>query len=58
MPETAAGLGYGPGFALATALLHGAGIGVGLLVQKAAQMTWLRLTGAAIALTGGVLIFA
>ena len=37
MPETAAGLAYGAGFMLATALLHGAGIGLGFLAAKAAE---------------------
>ena len=37
MPETAVGLAYGAGFMLATALLHGAGIGLGFLAAKAAE---------------------
>lgn len=37
MPETATGVAYGIGFMLATALLHGAGIGLGFLAAKAAE---------------------
>lgn len=37
MPEAAAGLTYGVGFMLATALLHGAGIGLGLVATKAIE---------------------
>ena len=32
MPETASGLAYGAGFVAATALLHAAGIGIGLAI--------------------------
>jgi urease accessory protein len=32
MPETASGLAYGVGFVVATALLHGVGIGLGLMI--------------------------
>jgi urease accessory protein len=32
MPETASGLAYGAGFMAATALLHGIGIGLGLMI--------------------------
>src|SRR6266478_9028081 len=34
MPETASGLLYGLGFAAATAMLHGLGIGIGLAVGR------------------------
>jgi len=34
MPETVSGLAYGAGFVAATALLHGVGIGLGLLVGQ------------------------
>lgn len=37
MPETAAGVAYGVGFMLATALLHGAGIGLGYVAAKMAD---------------------
>jgi urease accessory protein len=55
MPETAAGLAYGVGFALATAGLHAAGIGLGLAIGKASDTLGnrvLRATGSAIALAG------
>jgi urease accessory protein len=55
MPETAAGLTYGLGFMLATALLHLAGIGVGFLVARAGEQygeAGLRSAGACIALAG------
>ena len=58
MPQTASGLAYGLGFLGATALLHGAGIGLGLAIartqglgQRAAQFG-----GAATALIGAVLL--
>jgi urease accessory protein len=57
MPGTSAVLGYGFGFALATTLLHGAGMSVGFLARKAAQTQWVRLAGVAIALAGMFLIF-
>ena len=34
MPETSSGLAYGAGFILSTALLHGAGIGIGLMLGR------------------------
>ncbi len=34
MPETASGLAYGAGFIAATALLHGVGIGLGLMIGQ------------------------
>jgi urease accessory protein len=34
MPETASGLAYGAGFVAATALLHGVGIGFGLMIGQ------------------------
>ncbi len=34
MPETASGLAYGAGFVAATALLHGVGIGLGLMIGR------------------------
>lgn len=44
MPENAAGLAYGAGFMLATAALHAAGIGLGLLTRKAGAPV-LRMAG-------------
>jgi urease accessory protein len=58
MPETASGLAYGLGFMLATAVLHGIGVGFGLGVGRAAQPTLLRAAGGAIAATGLVLLVA
>ncbi|HCK79990.1 MAG TPA: HupE/UreJ family protein [Candidatus Competibacter sp.] len=56
--EMAAGssaLWYSLGFILATALLHGAGIGVGLVARRGAAAQILRLGGAAIAASGVLL---
>ncbi|MER9587172.1 HupE/UreJ family protein, partial [Mesorhizobium sp. M0276] len=51
IPETAGGLEYLAGFALATALLHGAGIGLALLSGQ--RFRWLvRLAGVATAAGG------
>lgn len=55
MAAEASALWYGAGFMLATALLHGAGIGVGLLARRDA-MPWLRFSGAAIAAGGALLL--
>jgi urease accessory protein len=55
MPVDASGLAYGAGFALATALLHAAGVGFGVGARKiAAQLApvAVRLAGGAIAATG------
>lgn len=55
MPESAAGLAYGLGFMLGTALLHAAGIGLGFLIGRAAERTgpiMVRTTGAVAALAG------
>ncbi|MGD9509089.1 MAG: HupE/UreJ family protein [Geminicoccaceae bacterium] len=55
MPETAAGAAYGLGFLLATGLLHAAGIGLGLLLGRAAERKGalvVRAAGAAAAVAG------
>jgi urease accessory protein len=52
MPRTASGLSYGAGFIVATALLHGCGVGLGLSLKKLDRPRVLRLTGAAVALCG------
>jgi urease accessory protein len=55
MPETAAGLAYGAGFVLATALLHAIGIGLAILIGKAGQRysrTISQIAGGAMALAG------
>ncbi|TIQ34102.1 MAG: HupE/UreJ family protein [Mesorhizobium sp.] len=51
IPETAGGLEYLAGFALATAFLHGAGIGFGLLPGQRIRGL-VRLAGAATAVAG------
>jgi urease accessory protein len=52
--------GYAAGFAIATALLHGAGIAAGMLLRRAmpagTDMTTARLAGGATALAGMALI--
>lgn len=52
MPETASGLTYGIGFVLATAILHGLGILVGIGIQRLSTPVVLRFAGAAIVLCG------
>jgi len=55
MPETSSGLAYGLGFILATAVLHGVGIGLGLLIGTAGQRQGHRIAqvaGSAMAITG------
>ena len=53
MPANAAGLAYGLGFVMATAMLHGAGLAAGRLGPML-----LRVAGAMIALLGCVLLAA
>ena len=55
MPATASALGYAGGFALATALLHLAGIGLGVGIERIASAKFVRFAGGAIALFGVVL---
>lgn len=55
MPETAAGMAYGLGFMLATALLHAGGVGLGFLIGWAGERKGpivVRTAGAAAALAG------
>ncbi|WP_407521978.1 HupE/UreJ family protein [Methylobacterium oryzisoli] len=54
MPETASGLAYGAGFVLGTALLHAAGLGLGLLGGRLRSAA--PLAGAAVALAGVALL--
>jgi urease accessory protein len=51
----AGALAFGAGFLVATGLLHGAGIALGVAAQRAASGTAARLLGAAVAVAGGVL---
>lgn len=55
MPASVSGLEYAAGFALATAALHAAGIGLGMGIQRATSAPLVRFAGAAIAITGVVL---
>jgi urease accessory protein len=55
MPGTATGLAYGAGFVIATALLHATGIGAGLMIQRFAEVRWLRVTGLAICAASALL---
>ena len=55
MPLAASGLTYGLGFVIATALLHGAGLGLGFAISQATvsrNSGLLKLTGAAMAAAG------
>lgn len=55
MPESVAGMAYGLGFMLATAVLHAAGIGLGCLIGWASERRGpivVRTVGAAAALAG------
>jgi urease accessory protein len=59
MPETMSGLSYGIGFMVATALLHGAGIGAGFAIGRIGQargFQMARVGGAAIAAVGVAII--
>jgi urease accessory protein len=59
MPQTMSGLSYGLGFVAATAVLHGVGIGIGLLAYRwsnAAGPTALRALGGCIAAIGVMMV--
>jgi urease accessory protein len=59
MPETASGLAYGGGFLAATAALHAAGIGLGLLIGRGSALVSrriLQIGGGVAALTGAALL--
>ncbi|WP_029356653.1 HupE/UreJ family protein [Bosea sp. 117] len=59
MPEDAGGAAYGLGFMLGTALLHFAGIGVGYLIGRFADMRgpiWMRAAGGAVCLAGVLIL--
>lgn len=55
MPEDASGLAYGIGFMIATALLHVAGLGLGMVIGRFGEThgtRYVRGAGAAVALAG------
>jgi urease accessory protein len=52
IPAAASGLQYALGFVVATAILHAAGIALGLIAQKNLRAPVIRLAGAAIAICG------
>ena len=56
MPVTASGFAYGAGFLVATTMLHAAGIGLGMTLQRVAKATWVRVAGGTIACCGLYLI--
>ena len=58
MPETASGIAYGAGFLIATAFLHGCGIGLGIAIQKLAAPKVVRFAGIAIVLCGGYILLS
>lgn len=52
MPGAASGLAYGLGFLAATALLHAAGLGLGLVARRFQTRPALRVAGGALAAAG------
>lgn len=58
MPATSQGLSYAAGFAVMTAALHVAGMGLGLAANRLAHAQWLRYAGGAIMACGVVIAFA
>ena len=55
MPETAAGVAYGLGFMLATAMLHLAGVGIGFLIGRSGDQygqVGVRAAGGVVAIAG------
>ena len=57
MPPNSSALVFGLGFAISTALLHLAGIGLGLTAKNLAGARLVRFAGAVIVATGAVLCF-
>lgn len=58
IPAGASPAVYAAGFVVATALLHGVGLGIGLLGRWPAGAMAVRVMGAGVAGLGGVLLFA
>ena len=58
MPVAIGAASYTIGFALATALLHSAGVGLGVLIRKANLHKVMRLAGGALVLGGIYLVIA
>jgi urease accessory protein len=58
LPATAAAFAYGLGFLAATAMLHGVGVAIGVLLRRDAGRILVRFGGAGIAATGLVLAAA
>jgi urease accessory protein len=56
LPGFAHPAAYGAGFVVATALLHGAGVGIALTLRRHAAKLPFRLAGAAMAAVGGGLL--
>jgi len=52
IPAAASGIAYATGFILATAALHGCGVGLGMLAQRRMTLLPVRMAGAAIAVAG------
>jgi len=58
MPATTSGVAYAAGFALMSALLHCAGLGLGQYLRRGPSLQTLRWSGAAMAVCGLVLLVA
>jgi urease accessory protein len=52
IPSSASGISYALGFAAATALLHAAGISLGLAIERVRWTALVRLAGTAVAICG------
>jgi len=61
MPESVSGLSYGLGFVCATALLHAAGVGLGIAIGKTGQIYShhiAQIGGAAMAIAGVAIVIS
>lgn len=56
LPSAANPLAYGMGFVIATGMLHGVGIGIGVLTRWPSGRVAVRVLGAAVACLGGVFL--